>query len=116
MGEERFRLELSSKSQTRNVSFTTKTDLFHDSISDNADIDIREAYLDYGAERYDVRVGRQIITWGVSDLIFINDIFPKDYVAFFSGKPLEYLKIGSDAAKFSIYSDFASADLIVMPF
>lgn len=115
-GEERFRLELSSKSQTKNVAFTMKTDLFHDSIVDDADIDLREAYLDYGAERYDARIGRQIITWGVADLIFINDIFPKDYVALFSGKPLEYLKIGSDAAKFSLYTDFASADLVIMPF
>jgi hypothetical protein len=52
----------------------------------------------------------------VGDLLFINDIFPKDYAAFFSGRPLEYLKIGSDAAKMDLFSDLVSAELVVIPF
>jgi hypothetical protein len=64
----------------------------------------------------EARLGRQIITWGVGDLLFINDIFPKDYAAFFSGRPLEYLKIGSDAVKVNLFADFISAELVVIPF
>ncbi len=116
LAEERFQARLSGTSQSGNSGFFIKADFFHDDIINDFDIDIREAYIDYLSERYEARVGRQIITWGVGDLLFINDIFPKDYVAFFSGRPLEYLKIGSDALKVSLYPDFVSAELVVIPF
>jgi hypothetical protein len=75
-------------------------------------------YADYLADNWDIRLGRQIITWGVGDLIFINDIFPKDYEAFFSGRPMEYLKIGSDAVKIGMYPAVTSAELVlvIIPF
>jgi hypothetical protein len=114
LGEERFQLKLAASSQ--GAGFFLKTDLFHDAVAGTADIDVREAYLDYGAGPLEARLGRQIITWGVGDLLFINDIFPKDYAAFFSGRPLEYLKIGSDAVKVNLFADFISAELVVIPF
>lgn len=114
LGEERLQLKLAATSQ--GAGFFLKTDFFHDAVASAADIDLREAYLDYGAGPFEIRVGRQIITWGVGDLLFINDIFPKDYVAFFSGRPLEYLKIGSDAMKADLFTNLASAELVVIPF
>ncbi len=93
-----------------------KIDLSYDHLDDETDLELREGYIDYLSESWDLRVGRQIITWGVGDLIFINDIFPKDYEAFFSGRPLEYLKIGSDAVKIGIYPRFISAELVIIPF
>jgi len=93
-----------------------KTDFFHDAVARAAETDLREAYLDYGAGPFEFRLGRQIVTWGVGDLLFINDIFPKDYEAFFSGRPIEYLKIGSDAAKVDLFTDLISAELVVIPF
>ena len=53
-----------------------------------------------------MRAGRQIITWGLGDLIFINDVFPKDYEAFFSGRPMEYMKKGVDGVKIGYYPSF----------
>lgn len=113
-GEERLRGEVTGSSGPS--EFVLKVDLVHDSIAEEDKIDIREGYIDYRSENYDVRIGRQIITWGVGDLLFINDIYPKNYEAFFFGQPLEYLKIGSDAAKVSIYSDILSAELVIIPF
>jgi hypothetical protein len=101
LGEERFQLKLAASSG--GAGFFVKADFFHDAVAEEADIEAREAYLDYGAGLFDLRIGRQIVTWGVGDLLFINDIFPKDYVAFFSGRPLEYLKVGSDAAKIDFF-------------
>ena len=63
----------------------------------------------------DIRAGRQILTWGTGDLIFINDLFPKDFVSFFVGRSLEYLKVGSDAVKFSLYPGPFSLDLVAIP-
>ena len=114
LGEERLQIKFAASSQ--GAGFFLKTDIFRDAIAGGMDLDLREAYLDYGAGHFEFRLGRQIITWGVGDLIFINDIFPKDYAAFFSGRPLEYLKIGSDALKLNLFTDLASAELVVIPF
>ncbi|MBI3610993.1 MAG: hypothetical protein HY204_09875 [Nitrospirae bacterium] len=114
LGEERLQLKLAASSQ--GAGFFLKTDFFRDAIARTTDTDLREAYLDYGTGALDLRIGRQVVTWGVGDLLFINDIFPKDYAAFFSGRPLEYLKIGSDAIKADLFADFISAELVVIPF
>jgi len=81
------------------------------------DVDIRELFLGYSWESLDLRIGRQIITWGIADRIFINDVFPKSWVSFYSGRPLEYLKIGSDGLKLNYYpEDIADFELVVLPF
>ncbi len=113
-GEQRLRGEITGSAES--AAFTLRADLLHDSVSDEDTIDIREGYIDYRTDNYDLRAGRQIITWGAGDLLFINDTYPKNYSALFSGQPLEYLKVGSDAVKLSIYSDKISADLVVIPF
>lgn len=112
--EEKLQLKISADRDP--LYFFLKTDLSFDHIDDENDFEVREVYMDYLSENWDIRLGRQIITWGVGDLIFINDIFPKDYEAFFSGRPMEYLKIGSDAVKIGIYPSFVSAELVVIPF
>ena len=76
---------------------------------------LREGYVDYLMDRFDLRIGRQIITWGIGDLVFINDIFPKDWEAFYSGRPLEYLKLGVDAGKINLYTDLVNAEFIAIP-
>ncbi len=93
-----------------------KTDASLDHIDDRGDIEIREAFVNLARENWDIRIGRQIITWGTGDLVFINDVFPKDYEAFFSGRPMEYLKKGVDAIKTGLYPGFASFELVIIPF
>jgi hypothetical protein len=92
-----------------------KGDAFHDDFDANFGLELREGYADYTAKSWDARVGRQVITWGVGDLLFINDVFPKDFEAFFSGRPMEYLKMGVDGAKIGLYPGFASVELVVIP-
>jgi hypothetical protein len=112
--EERLQLKLDASKEP--FSFFIKTDAFYDHIDEKADVELREGYLDYTAAKWDARIGRQIITWGLGDLIFINDVFPKDFEAFFSGRPLEYLKKGVDGVKVGIYPGFASFELVAVPF
>jgi hypothetical protein len=79
-------------------------------------IDLREANLLFSpAEFMDVKLGRQILTWGTGDLIFINDLFPKDWQAFFIGRDEEYLKAPSDALFVSLFPAFANIDLVYTP-
>jgi hypothetical protein len=93
-----------------------KGDAYYDNLDQKSSTELREGYFDFTAEKWDARVGRQIVTWGVGDLLFINDVFPKDYAAFFSGRPLEYLKKGVDAAKIGLYPGFASFEIIAIPY
>ena len=115
LGEERLQLELERYSADGTAGFRLKTDFFHDALARRADLEVREGYLDAALGPAGLRLGRQIVTWGVGDLVFINDVFPKDYVAFFSGRPLQYLKVGVDALKADLQSDLASAELVVIP-
>jgi hypothetical protein len=92
-----------------------KGDVAYDHLGRKGESELREGYVDYAAGNWDLRVGRQVITWGLGDLVFVNDVFPKDHEALFAGRPLEYLKRGIDALKLGAYPAFASFELVVAP-
>jgi hypothetical protein len=112
--EEKIQIKLDASKDSMRLFL--KTDISYDHVDEIDGVELKEGFVDFTAEKWDTRIGRQVITWGLGDLIFINDIFPKDYEAFFSGRPLEYLKKGVDGVKIGIYPSFASAELIVIPF
>ena len=98
------------------LRFFLKGDASYDHVDDSARVELREGYAGYASGKWDLRAGRQIITWGHGDLVFVSDVFPKDYEAFFSGRPLEYLKKGVDGVKAGIYPDAVSIEVIAIPF
>ena len=110
LGEGRARLELSPRGERWGLM--VKGELIWDAVGGEVTGELREGYLDLKFPALDVRAGRQVITWGVGDLVFITDVFPKDWVAFISGLPLEYLKKGSDAV--SATGHWAGASLLVV--
>lgn len=71
-------------------------------ISDDAALALREGTIAWqpGAS-VDVKIGRQIITWGVSDYLFANDLFPRNYDAFFTGGSFDRMKEPVDAMHLS---------------
>ncbi|MCA8952083.1 MAG: hypothetical protein KDE27_21415 [Planctomycetes bacterium] len=78
--------------------------------------DLREASVAASPWSFmDVRLGRQVLTWGTGDLLFINDLFPKDWVSFFVGRDDEYLKAPSDALRIGLFSEVANFDLAWTP-
>jgi len=58
--------------------------LVHNAIlKDRTGFQLREAYAYYSDNHWDVRAGRQIITWGVADALRLTDIIsPMDYTEF----------------------------------
>ena len=123
LGETRLQLEI-SKAWDK-AAFNVTADFLYDWIYDHHSIhpetgqgwlDLRQANFSVTpADFLDIKIGRQILTWGTGDLIFINDLFPKDWISFFIGRDTEYLKAPSDAVKFSLYSDVANFDLVYTP-
>lgn len=93
-----------------------KFDLVADGYEEHLRLTMRTLALSFTpTDNIDVKLGRQILTWGTGDLLFINDLFPKDYVSFFTGRDDEYLKLPSDAIKVSIFTEAASVDIVLTP-
>lgn len=112
--EGRFQFDLFSYLDWGDVK--VKGDVFGDLVTEEGDFDLREANIfTRPTDFMDVKVGRQILTWGTGDLIFINDLFPKDWQSFFIGRDTEYLKAPSDAAKVSLFGDWANLDIAYTP-
>ena len=113
LGEGRARIELAPRGEWWGL--TAKGEMIFDALVPEVDGELREGYLDLALGPLDLRIGRQVITWGVGDLVFINDVFPKDWVAFIAGLPLEYLKKGSDAVSVTGHWAGASLQLVLIP-
>jgi len=111
--EERAQLRLDATSGSWRGYF--KADAAYDHLGRGGQTEVREAWADYSSAAFEVRVGRQVITWGSGDLVFVNDVFPKDYEALFAGRPLEYLKRGLDAVKLGVFPKLASFEFVLAP-
>jgi len=116
LGEERLRANVDVESDSSNTAAVAKIDFVNDNIAGNVEIDAREIYGEYLSDSFEIRAGRQMMTWGVADRLFINDVFPKNWTAFFAGQPLEYLKIGSDAVRASVFFGSWDLELVGIPF
>ncbi len=119
------RLQLEGEKAWDAASLRVRTDFLYDPVYDRGTValetgqgwfDLREARAAFTPLPFlDARIGRQIITWGTGDLVFINDLFPKDWNSFLIGRDTEYLKAPADAAAVSLFSDWADLDLVYSP-
>lgn len=119
------RLSLESQWEPGDVVIRLAGDAIYDEVVDRREpdletgegaFDLREANIVWRPLDFaDVKAGRQILTWGVGDLIFINDLFPKDFQSFFIGRDDEYLKAPSDAVRVSLFHGIANVDLVYTP-
>ncbi|MEE9294924.1 MAG: hypothetical protein V3W34_08195 [Phycisphaerae bacterium] len=119
------RIQLEWEKHFTSFSFNLTADILYDGLADRhrvdlekgeGFVDLREANIAFSPAAFmDLKAGRQIVTWGTGDLIFINDLFPKDFKAFFIGRDEEYLKAPSDALKLSLFSDWVNLDLVYTP-
>jgi hypothetical protein len=116
LGEGRLRLNGTAQTASGKAGLVFKGDAAVDGVTKDVYADIREGYASYTAGPLEFRAGRQIITWGVGDLLFISDVFPKDWESFFAGRPPEYLKLGVDGARVDYSSQALNVDLVVLPF
>ncbi len=96
---------------------TVRSDFLYDSVNDlHEPIDLREFNIQFSPlDWMDVKLGRQILTWGTGDMLFINDLFSKDWKSFFAGRDVEYLKAPSDALFMSFFPTFGNIDIAYLP-
>lgn len=119
----RNRLRLSLRQDTDFGGFTAKTDLLN-SFEDPQDIELllREAYLDWYLDSYDIRIGKQVIAWGRTNGAFVTDILSPLDVREFLTIPIEDIRLGltslnviryfgSDFLQF-VFAPFEQPDLL----
>jgi len=104
----RFNLDYSHES----FEFVSKGELLYDKVVNDTYWETRELNISFSpSHNSDVKLGRQILTWGTGDYIFLNDLFAKNWQSFFSGRDDQYLKHPSDSAKGTWYLGDYSIDL-----
>ncbi|SDZ77376.1 hypothetical protein [Microbulbifer marinus] len=114
LADSRARLEWTPS--TGRVQFKLKGDLYYDGVTADWESDVREASALYSPTgNIDLKLGRQPLTWGTGDYLFINDQFAKDWQSFFSGRDDEYLKAPQDALRASWYGSDINLELVWMP-
>ena len=97
--------------------FFARLDFVYDGADTGAyNWELREGYLKFQlGNNLDFKLGRQILTWGTGDLVFINDVFAKDYQSFFTGRDDQYLKAPQNALRADYYTGLGSFSLVWTP-
>jgi hypothetical protein len=102
--------------QPGSTALSLKADAAYDGIENNWLIDLRDLTVAFPiGTSVDVKLGRQVQTWGTGDLVFLNDLFPKDFVSFFSGRDDEYLKAPGNSLRITRYSQAVNIDFAWTP-
>ncbi len=119
------RLQLEASKYWQGANFVLKSDFLADPAAEDhgldlrrgeGPVDLRSAYVSFSPlPALDLKLGRQVLTWGTGDQLFINDMFPKDWESFFIGRDTEYLKAPSNAARASLFLEPVNLDLVYTP-
>lgn len=84
-------------------------------IDSETGLDLQEAWIEYAATGWDLRVGRQIVIWGKADGVRITDnISPSDYTESMT-RDLDEIRMAVDAAKFRLLGRSIDTELIWIP-
>ena len=110
------RLRLEGEWQPGDYTISFKGDAWYDGIDNGLDGEVRDLSAAFTlGDNIDIRLGRQVQTWGTGDLLFLNDLFPKDFVSFFSGRDDEYLKAPGNALRLTRYGQSVNVDFVWTP-
>jgi hypothetical protein len=119
------RLQLKYKYQIDSLSLNCHADLVLDPVLEKYAVklkdgtgffDLRDLNLTYiPSDFMDVIIGRQTLSWGVGDLLYINNLFPKDWTALYIGRDETYHNAPTDAVKLGFYSLYINMDFVYVP-
>lgn len=114
LGDLRARLETEWHNDALSVTF--RGEALRDDYESDTKVELRDFSVQLSpGDDVDLKIGRQILTWGTGDLLFLNDLFPKSWVSFFSGRDDDYLKAPSDAVRLTWYTDAVNVDVAWSP-
>lgn len=113
---EDLRLRLETEWQPGKATVRLEADVGYDGIENDWIRQVRDLSVSFRAgASTDVAVGRTVQTWGTGDLLFLNDLFPKDFVSFFAGRDDEYLKAPSNVVRVTRFGGAVNVDFVWTP-
>ena len=93
-----------------------KLDSYYDAVLANTIFQTRELSISASPFSFvDIKAGRQVLTWGTGDYLFLNDLFAKDWQSFFSGRADEYLKAPSNSIRTNWFYNAVNFTLVWTP-
>jgi hypothetical protein len=78
-------------------------------------IELREAYFDYTAPNWDLRIGRQIIIWGVADGLRITDLISPLDLTEFLARDYDDIRMPVDAIRWRYMDNVIKLELVFVP-
>lgn len=106
--------ELLLEQRAEALSLSVRAEAAYDEAIDDSRIAAREAFLDWApAADLELRLGRQVLTWGVSEYLYVNDVFPKNHDAFFTGAGFDRMKEPVDAAQLAWHGAVTGVEAVV---
>jgi hypothetical protein len=114
LGELRWRVE--TERTVSRYSLGLKADVGYDEVENDGFADLRDLTLSFSlGDSLDLKLGHQVQTWATGDLLFLNDLFPKDFVSFFAGRDDEYLKAPGTAIRLTHFGPVVNVDFVWTP-
>jgi hypothetical protein len=112
----RTRIRLNLRSEFSDVNFFASANAVDNRVlKDETKVKLHEAYLEYISDNWDLRFGKQIVTWGKADGLRITDqICPGDYSEFIT-QDFDDIRIPVDMLKFRYLPEFADFEFIWIP-
>lgn len=108
------RMEMDAENDDTNI-FASFNAIKNYVVPSQSGIELHEAYIQYAADSWDLRAGRQLIIWGKADGISITDVIsPMDYTEFLA-QDYDDIRMPVDAAKFRYLRDQMNVELIWIP-
>jgi len=119
------RLQTKYKHQVDSLTLNCQVDFVLDPVLDQYAIKLKEGtgFVDFRilnltiipSNNMDLIVGRQTLSWGTGDLMYINNLFPKDWRSLYIGRDESYLNAPTDAIKMGFYSLYINMDFAYVP-
>ena len=96
-------------------AFVSANMVYNSILSERSGLQIREAYTWWGNEHWDIRAGRQIVTWGVADGLRVTDIIsPMDYTEFLA-QDYDDIRIPIGGLRLRFLRDRWNIELVAVP-
>ena len=96
-------------------AFISANMVYNSLLKERSGLQVREAYMWCGNDRWDLRAGRQIITWGVADGLRVTDIIsPMDYSEFLA-QDYDDIRIPVNGLRLRYMRDRWNLELVAVP-
>lgn len=95
--------------------FTSLNAVHNDILPEETKIELRELFLNYGKENWNVKIGRQIVIWGNSDGMRITDLVSPMDMTEFLARDYDDIRMPVDAIRLQWTNTKMQAELIYIP-